>query len=144
MWKKLNFFKKNGTSSFNHHQKIYVLFIIIISNFLFYISIISKEDAPHFDPPLHFIKVQIEAKSLTPWEIGKKISLFDSNSKEIIEVAYFLEKSNDDFFELAIHEDEIYKVINHQEIMTIVPFQKIKNSEQKAKLQEMNFNEIIF
>jgi hypothetical protein len=145
MWKKLTIFKKNGTSSFNRHQKIYVVLIILVSNVMFYTFALSDNpERKSIILPPHFIKVLIEAKSLVPWQEGQKISLYNSNSEPLIEEAYFMNESNGDVYELAIHEKEISKVVNQAETISILPYQKGKKIERKVNNEKGEHYEIIF
>ena len=145
MWKKLNLFNKNGTSSFNRHQKLYVVLIIIISNVMFYtFALPDKSDQKEVTLPPHFIQVLIEAKSLVPWKEGQKISLYDSHSQPLVEEAYFIKEPNGDIFELAIHENAVSKVLNQAEAISILPYQKNKNIEKKVNNEKGEHYEIIF
>jgi hypothetical protein len=145
MWKKLRIFKLNGTSSFNGYQKIYILFVIFFSNLIFYTLVLSsKSEQEKITLPSKFTKIFVQAKTVVALKKGQKISLYDSNSQKLIEEAYFVNETNSDTFELAINENEITKIINNSELISILPFTKEKFIQKKNYHAIGDNREIIF
>jgi hypothetical protein len=145
MWKKLRNFKLNGTSSFSRYQKVYILFVILFSNLIFYMLVLSDEtEQVEINLPVQYTKTFVQAKRIVELKKGQKISLYDSNSKKLIEEAYFINETSEDTFELAINENEITKIINNSELISILPFNKETTIQKKRNTSLGDDREIIF
>lgn len=74
-----NTFRMNGKSyTLNITPPLKMLFLILSSNLLFYILFFPSNTVEIETYPKDFIEVKVQAKLLTPFQIGKKITLYHS------------------------------------------------------------------
>ncbi|MFZ4712101.1 MAG: hypothetical protein ACOYL6_00180 [Bacteriovoracaceae bacterium] len=142
MLKKFKLFKINGISSISrYHQCLFVL-TIIVSNLLFYSLVLSPSKTPApIQLPAHYTLVQLEARKVTPWEKGKKISLYDDQNQQIVEEAYYAESDSETLIELYIAEKDLLKVIGRENVITILPHQITNSKGKSPKIAKENIKE---